>query len=244
MTKKRTGKNKVFLRANWLRMASANYIVDPCLLEKYLPKGTVLESYNGQHYVSLVAFRYSQTRLLNIQIPFYSIFEEINLRFYVKREIAPGKWRSEVAFTKLFFPKNALTLVAKHIYKENYETRAMRHKWTENKEILFTSYGLKKDRWHNFDLKSAVKSEVIDVNSSAFFFSKHYWGTSHINEKSCTIYEIQHPEWSAYPIKEWDINFDFNTVFGSDFKQLTNRQPESVHLFDGSEVVVCKKKIL
>jgi hypothetical protein len=233
---------KVFLKSNWLRLASANYIIDPFVLERHLPIGTQLEPHNGKHYVSLVAFRYCETKLLNIRIPFYHVFEEINLRFYVKREITPGKWRSEVAFTKLFFPKTALTFVAKYIYKENYETLHMRHRWSENENHLLTSYGLHKNRWHNFEIQSDKKSMKVDSNSSEFFFSKQYWGTSQIDHKSCTVYEIEHPDWEVYNVRNWNVSFDFNMLFGSEFKHLTDSQPDSVHLFKGSEVIVNKKK--
>ena len=47
--------NRIFLRANWLRLASANYVVDPSILEKHIPNGTVLEAHNGKYFVSLVA---------------------------------------------------------------------------------------------------------------------------------------------------------------------------------------------
>ena len=126
--------SKVFLKANWLRLASANYIVDPKVLEKHIPKGTQLEFHNDKCYVSLVAFYYTDTELLTVRVPFHHTFEEINLRFYVKREIETGIWRSEVAFTKLYFPKPALTLVAKYIYKENYETLKMKHHLKEMKD--------------------------------------------------------------------------------------------------------------
>ena len=234
--------NRIFLKANWLRLASANYVVDPSILEKHIPNGTVLEAHNGKYFVSLVAFRYCETRLLNVRVPYHNIFEEINLRFYVKREITPGNWRSEVAFTKLFFPKTALTLVAKHIYKENYETKKMRHNWSDNGNELFTSYGLKKNRWHSFDLVSDKKSSPIFSNTSEDFFSKHYWGTSKINRKSCTIYKIDHPVWESHKVLRSNISFDFNTVFGAEFKHLTNTEPDSTHLFNGSKVLVHKKK--
>lgn len=243
MTQQNTGK-RIFLKANWRRLASANYRIDPSILYKHVPKGTILESFEGNYYVSLVAFRYCETRLLNVQVPFHHIFEEINLRFYVKREISPGKWRSEVAFTKLFFPKLALTLVAKYVYKENYETLKMRHNWSEKENQLFTSYGLKKDRWHNFEIDSHKETNEIDTSSSAHFFSKHYWGTSRIDHKSATIYEIKHPTWKTHKVINSNINFDFGNVFGDEFKGLSEIEPDSVNLFDGSEVSVIRKKIV
>lgn len=225
-------------------MASANYEVDPYILRPYLPFGTELESFNGKHYVSLVAFRYCQTKLLNIKVPFHTMFEEINLRFYVKREVKPGVWRSEVAFTKLFFPKTALTLVAKHIYKENYETVKMRHEWREEGSNLITNYGLKNDRWHNFELLSDKEVTGVVSGSDDEFFSKHFWGTSQIDDKSSTLYKIEHPEWLVHPVKDSSITFDFGKVFGKDFAHLTNEEPNSVQLYDGSEVVVYRKAIL
>ncbi len=236
--------NKTFLKANWLRLASANYIIDPSILEKHLPKGTVLESHNGQHFVSLVAFRYCETRLLNVKVPFHNIFEEINLRFYVKREITPGNWRSEVAFTKLYFPKMALTFVAKYIYKENYETKKMRHEWLEDEHELITSYGLKKNGWHNFKIVSDKKSKPVIANTSEHFFSKHYWGTSKIDANSCTLYKVDHPSWEYHDVLSSKISFDFNTVFGPDFKHLSEKEPHSINLFNGSEVLVRKKIII
>jgi uncharacterized protein YqjF (DUF2071 family) len=236
--------NKTFLRANWLRLASANYAIDPSILEKHIPNGTVLEAHNGKHFVSLVAFRYCETRLLNVRVPYHNIFEEINLRFYVKREITPGNWRSEVAFTKLYFPKTALTLVAKYIYKENYETKDMRHKWSESENQLLTSYSLKKNRWHDFEIVSDKKSKAVCSKTPEHFFSKHYWGTSKIDITSSTIYKIEHPAWESHKVLSSKISFDFETVFGSEFKHLSNTEPDSTHLFNGSEVLVHKKKIV
>jgi len=36
-----------------------NYEVDPRLLDKYVPSGTVLDSFLGKTYVSLVGFRFA-----------------------------------------------------------------------------------------------------------------------------------------------------------------------------------------
>ncbi len=240
----RPKKNKVFLKGKWQRLVSANYEIDPALLMDYVPAGTELEAHDGKHYVSLVAFRYANTRLLNVRIPGYQRFEEVNLRFYVKREITPGKWRSEVAFTKLYFPKRALTFVAKTIYKENYQTARMEHVWEEKEGRLFTSYGLKTDVWNSCEVLSAKTTRKINKNSDEDFFSKHYWGTSRINPKASTIYEIEHPDWRSHDVLDYKINFDFGRVFGNEFKHLNEQSPESVQLFDGSQVIVNRKEIV
>lgn len=237
-------RKKVFLKANWERLISANYTVDPSALLNHLPIGTVLEPHLNAHFVSLVAFRYSKTRLYNVRVPFHDTFEEVNLRFYVQREVAPGEWRSEVAFTKLFFPKKTLSFVANKIYKENYETLQMRHRWQEQESTLHTTYGLHKNGWNDLKVTSEKTSQLILPNSPEFFFTKHFWGTSQINQHSCTVYDIEHPDWEAYNVKTAEVKVDFGALFGKEFEHLTNKKPDSVHLIKGSEVIVKRKTIL
>jgi len=241
---RRTKDKKIFLEANWERLVSANYVVDPEILKDHLPEGTELELFNGKCYVSLVAFRYSETKLMKVRIPFHQMFEEINLRIYVKRKIGVDQWRSEVAFPKLFFPKRSLSIVANSIYKENYETRRMRHKWVEDTDLLHTSYSLNKGTWHELSIVTDKKRMSIEPNTPEHLFSKHYWGTSQIDENKCTIYEVDRSEWKMYTTVESKVSFDFRMVFGNEFHELSSIEPESVHLFDGSPVKVFRKSIL
>lgn len=232
------------MEANWERLISANYVIDPAVLTEHIPEGTELELFNDKCYVSLVAFRYSDTRLMKMKVPFHDTFEEINLRFYVRRKLANNQWRSEVAFTKLFFPKRTLSIVAKRFYKENYETRKMLHSWEDRDHLLHTAYGLNKGNWHRFEVITERNPQEIVTETPEHFFSKHYWGTSQIDRKSCTVYEIEHPDWSTFKTLDTHISFDFGHVFGSEFSELTHTEPESVHLFDGSPVTVYKKTVL
>ena len=75
-----------FLKAEWRNLILANYIIDPLILKSYIPKGTELDFWKGKCYVSLVGFMFKNTRLLGLKIPFHINFEEVNLRFYVKRK--------------------------------------------------------------------------------------------------------------------------------------------------------------
>ena len=74
-----------FLSARWENLIMANYAVPPEVLLPYLPKGVELDFYQDKTYVSLVGFMFKKTSLFSIPIPFLGTFEEINLRFYVKR---------------------------------------------------------------------------------------------------------------------------------------------------------------
>jgi len=73
-----------FLSAEWRRLALANYEVDEKILALYLPNRTELDLWNNTCYVSLVGFRFLNTKMLGVTIPFHKNFEEVNLRFYVR----------------------------------------------------------------------------------------------------------------------------------------------------------------
>ena len=100
-----------FLNAEWRKLAIANYVIDPRVLEKYVPPGTELDLWQDKCYVSLIGFMFLNTRLLGFKIPFHSNFEEVNLRFYVRR-FENNAWKRGVVFIKEIVPKPALTFVA------------------------------------------------------------------------------------------------------------------------------------
>jgi uncharacterized protein len=74
-----------FLTARWINLGMANYEVDPGVLLDLLPGGTGLDLWDGRCFVSVVGFQFLDTCLLGVVIPFHRDFEEVNLRFYVRR---------------------------------------------------------------------------------------------------------------------------------------------------------------
>src|SRR5215469_8653670 len=99
---------KVFLTAEWRNLVLFNYAVDPGLLGKLAPPGTVIDSFEGKTYVSLVAFEFNSTRLRGVRVPLHQAFEEVNLRFYVRREDKRG-----VVFIRELVPKRAVAAIAR-----------------------------------------------------------------------------------------------------------------------------------
>lgn len=120
--------DKIFLSAEWRSLLMLNYEVNPACLQKYVPFGTELDSFDGKTYVSLVGFRFCRTKLLDVlPIPFHTEFKEINLRFYVKRR-ERGEIRRGVVFIAEIVPKRAIALTARLFYGENYVRRPMAHR--------------------------------------------------------------------------------------------------------------------
>src|SRR5688572_6623984 len=110
---------RVFLTAQWRALAMLNWKVPAEVLEPYVPRGTELDFHQGETYVSIVGFMFQDTRLLGVPIPFHRTFEEVNLRFYLRREVAGEIYRG-VAFIREVVPRWAVSTVARLAYNEQY----------------------------------------------------------------------------------------------------------------------------
>lgn len=233
-----------FLKAEWRKLAIANYEIDPALLEPFIPKGTELDTFQGKHFVSLVGFMFLNTKLLGLSIPFHTNFEEVNLRFYVKR-IENDIWKRGVVFIKEIVPKSALTFVANTLYKEKYETLPMRHTWqVDGQKRTVTYKWKKKGLWQSFMVRSEVDPTIIGPGSAAEFITEHYWGYARVDRDTTNEYEVTHPKWMQYEVTGSEIEVDFGKVYGGPFGFLDQRSPSSVMLAEGSKITVEGKRTL
>jgi uncharacterized protein YqjF (DUF2071 family) len=233
-----------FLKAEWRRLALANYEVDPQMLSPFLPYKTELDSWNGTHYVSLVGFLFLNTKVLGVKVPYHINFEEINLRFYVRHH--DGKqWKRGVVFVREIVPKPLITFVANTLYNEHYATRKMFHAWKDSEANMETTYGYwEKNRKQLFSVVSSKEKQPIPVGSETEFITEHYWGYSGTSENRTTEYQVTHPRWDAYEIKDFNIDFDFSLAYGNHWEFLNKQQPLSVMLAEGSSITVESKSVL
>jgi len=232
---------KVFLTAEWRKLALAQYAVDADILRKYLPPHTELDDWQGRYYVSLVGFMFVDVKLRDFNIPLHTNFEEVNLRFYVKYKDG-DEWKRGVVFIKEIVPLPAITFVANTIYKENYQTLPMKHVWIEQNDQLEVDYLWKNKTWNKFSVTASSKAEEIAIGSEEEFITEHYWGYTKIGNKRTSEYGVEHPRWHVYPIKSYEIEVDFGINYGRDFAFLNHSEPESVMLAEGSEIRVLKGK--
>jgi hypothetical protein len=117
----------IFLSAEWPNLVMLNYAVDPAILEKFVPRDTELDSFQDSAYVSVVGFQFLRTQIFDVlPISFHVNFDEVNLRFYVRRREG-GEVRRGVVFVKEIVPRRAIAHVARWSYGEKYFAYRMRH---------------------------------------------------------------------------------------------------------------------
>ncbi len=230
-----------FLTAEWRKLALANYEVEPGLLKRHLPHGTELDIWNGRCYVSLVGFMFKNVRVLGMRVPFHTEFEEVNLRFYVRHK-SGGEWRRGVVFVKEFVPKATIAFVANSVYNEHYETLPMRHEWKKRQGSQAVIYEWKKQGyWHSIKIEAGNAPLQMLPGSEAEFITEHYWGYSKVNGHKSFEYQVTHPKWEVFAVKNYAVNADFALLYGEEFGMLNQLEPSSVMLAEGSAITVENK---
>jgi uncharacterized protein YqjF (DUF2071 family) len=233
-----------FLTADWKMLTMASYAIDPGLLEPYLPAQMEIDLWQGRCYVSLVGFLFVNTRLKGIKVPFYSDFEEVNLRFYVRRRTASGEWRRGVVFISEIVPRPALAFVANRVYKEHYRCMPMKHSWHTTGEARTIQYEWDSGSWNSLCVVADIAPVPIVPGSEEAFVTEHYFGYSRISGSMTAEYQVDHPSWNTYPIQGYEIKADFGTLYGPAFAFLEGRPPDSILLAEGSAVTVGSKLVL
>lgn len=233
-----------FLTAKWINLALINYSVDPESLKKYVPEGTELDLWNNTCYLSLVGFLFDDVKLKGLKIPFHTQFEEVNLRFYVKR-FENGEWKRGVVFLKEIVPKPAVTLIANIFYGEHYQTLPMKHSVTPFKEKTDFVYQWKTNsKWNTLLVETNGIIEEIGNNSEAEFITEHYFGYTQAKNNKTTEYEVKHPKWKQYQVTQSYVDVNFEETYGKEFSFLNDSISVSAFLALGSTISVENKKTI
>jgi uncharacterized protein YqjF (DUF2071 family) len=230
-------KARTFLTAEWRHLAMLNYAVDPSVLKRLVPLGTELDYYRGDTFVSVVGFRFLDTRVLGMAFPFHRDFEEVNLRFYVRRHVAEG-WRRGVVFIRELVPRHAIAFVARACFGEPYTALPMRHKIEQTTDNFRVEYGWRRrGKWECVRAAATGQPKSIESGSLEEFITEHYWGyTAH--GTACSEYQVEHPRWQVWHATEAILEADVSRLYGDAFVESLSSRPLSAFIADGSPVVV------
>jgi uncharacterized protein YqjF (DUF2071 family) len=181
---------------------------------------------------------FKKTSLFKIPIPFLGTFEEINLRFYVKR-VEGDIIKRGVVFINETVPYKLVAWLANKLYKEHYtaiptkssiilleSTKKIQYEWRINK------------KWNHIKVNTAKENEQMLPGSVEEFIFEHYYGYTKIDSRHSQEYKVNHPRWRVNKVIDYSIHCDFRSMYGNDFSYLCNQQPDSVIVAEGSPVTV------
>jgi uncharacterized protein YqjF (DUF2071 family) len=232
-------KKQVFLSAEWRDLVMLNYEVDGKLLNDYVPPGTVLDSFDGRTYISLVGFQFRHTKLFgSLRIPFHVDFDEVNLRFYVRRKEG-NEDRRGVVFIAEIVPKWAVAQVARLAYGENYMCLPMKHCVNANGASKTAEYAWQfNGAWCKLHAHASVAPAPAEEGSLEQFISEHYWGYSSQGNGHSLEYHVSHTPWNVWTSTGAGFEGDASGLYGLELGKVLQRRPDSAFIADGSPVIV------
>jgi uncharacterized protein len=232
---------RAFLTAEWRYLVMLNYEVDPAVLAPLVPEGTVLDAWHGRALATVVGFRFLNTRVLGMSVPLHRSFDEVNLRFYVRRHLPNGDVRRAVVFVRELVPRLAVAVLARLAYNEPYRTVPMRstvpaepvddpgrliYEWRTGPE------------WQRLAATALGVPAVPDPTSEDAFVTDRHWGYTRQRDGNTLEYEVTHPVWRVWRATAPVLAADVTGFYGRAFARALSGPPASTLIAEGSAVRV------
>jgi uncharacterized protein YqjF (DUF2071 family) len=236
------GTRSVFLTGEWRYLAMLNYRVEPELLQPFVPRGTSLDFWQGSTYVSLVGFLFRDTRVLGVPVPLHRDFEEVNLRFYVRRSVGE-EVRRAVTFIKEIVPRAAIATLARLAYNEPYVAMPMRHSIAAQAGADVAQGEVRyewrqRGEWCSHAVEESGDARPLQPGSEAEFITEHYWGYTRQRDGGTVEYQVTHPRWRIWSVNRAEVLGDLAALYGAELSRVLMRAPDSAFLAEGSAIAV------
>ena len=228
--------SRPFLTAQWRNLVILTYAVDPARIIDLVPAGTTLDSWNRQAFVSLLAFQFLDTKILGTPVPFHQDFEEVNLRFYVRRSTEEGV-RHGVVFIRELVPRHFVGSMARLLYREPYQIVPMRSKVSPGPPPDVQYEWNITDHWCTVAASGDGAGKEPAPGSLEEFLTVRHWGYNGEKGKDTLEYRVDHPRWNIWHPERPRVDYDPAAMCGTDLGgQL--RRPISTLIADGSGVTI------
>jgi uncharacterized protein YqjF (DUF2071 family) len=214
-----------------------NFAIDPKILQPLVPAETELDFHQEQTFVSVVGFLFLDTRVIGLPIPLHRDFEEVNLRFYVRRK-SGHEWRRGVVFVRELVPRRAIAFIARTFYGEPYLALPMRHVLEHKENRVFTEYQWWRGRrWETLAMSATGEPQSAAQGSHEEFITEHYWGYT-ARRDGCSEYQVEHPRWRLWTAETTKFEADVATLYGPQFVDVLAAPPASGFIAEGSPIQV------
>jgi uncharacterized protein len=225
-----------FLTARWSDLLLVTYAVPADVLEPYLHPALEPDLWSGSAHVSLVAFRFLETRVLGVSVPGYRNFPEVNLRAYVRHGADRG-----VVFVRELVVSRLVAAVARLGYNEPYVAAPIAvgvERDLERASVRAHFEWRFGGMMHRLAMTGSEATSFPAPGSEAFLTKEHEWGFGRTRGGRLLRYRVSHPEWPIRTVTAVDVRVDFGTLYGPAWGFLNTATPASALFAVGSSVAV------
>lgn len=227
-----------FLTARWRNLVMLNYEVDPMLLIDRVPAGTTLDFWQGKSYASLIGFQFHDVKVLGAPVPFHQDFEEVNLRFYVRRVVG-DEVRSGVVFVCEVVPRHIVGGMARLLYREPYLVVPMTSEvrvQPPDGPVVHYAWEIGK-QWHSVRARAEGQGAPPEPRTLEEFIAVRHWGYNGRPGSDTLEYRVEHRRWSVWRAGDVQLEGDLVALCGVELAgQLAS--PATAYIADGSAVTV------
>jgi uncharacterized protein YqjF (DUF2071 family) len=229
------------LTARWRNLLLLNFAVPGDVVKRLAPRGTEPDQHDGLCYASMVGFQFQNVRLFGVPFPGHTNFPEINLRYYVRRNIG-DEIRRGVVFAREIAPRRAVAIAAKLLYNENYITRPMRSDiriaGSELSPGDSVEYAWKCGcaKWSRLAGRVAGPLALPPAGSPDEFFVEHYWGYARGRDGQTREYRVAHNPWRTAVLDNVTWECDIASTYETPLAEYLEAPPVSALVADGSTI--------
>ena len=185
--------HRPIMRQGWKDLAYLHWPYDPGVVQKRLPVGLQVDTFEGKAWVGLVAFQMERIRLPGMPaVPYLGTFPETNVRTYVRGpDGRPGVWFDSLDVTRLL-----PVLVARSTYRLPYM-------WSKMSIVRVghqVSYAARR-RWPDprgassaFTIRRNDRIPASDVSPLEHFLTAR-WGLYTRLRDQLAFAPVAHPPW-------------------------------------------------
>lgn len=242
MSQTTSPKKKALMKARFSELVALNFSIAPSILEPFVPKGLELDFFNDETYVSLVAMMLRDVRVFGLPIHIASGFEELNLRFYVRRKVGDS-YRKGACFLKDYVNGAAAAWILGKIFKAEFGRLKLKHKNSgfdpkDENAIPEVDYQWKVDDHGNrIRVKARERIQRTGPDTKVGFILNH--NNEYSSRDGQTLeYAVARPQWVVWNAAQANFTCDVRKLFGKEFEKPLSRRPASVFVTAGSEVVI------
>jgi uncharacterized protein YqjF (DUF2071 family) len=195
--------HRAVLHQRWSQLAYFHWRYDPDVVQRLLPDGVRVDTFDGSAWVGLIPFEMRDVRIgPSPAVPWLGSFIETNVRTYV----VDASGRRAVWFFSLDVPRSAIVGVARSVFSLPYRWAAaehvVEHDWHRYRTIR---------RWHRgsspyADMSFCVGDRIADddVGDLEHFLSAR-WGLVTSRRHRLLFGRVDHPRWPLHHVERVSI---------------------------------------